>query len=249
MIRDQPAALAVMQQAITELDAAGAEDRSMFAVHLMVSMNAANSQDFRTARAQAEEALRIARRTGMPSLVTMASFGLGEALALSEPGPALASFEESVAASRRGATDMVLSPALAQIGRLKAATGDAAGATHALEEAIVQADDVGYRPSVIGALQQCVHAFASLELDEPAAVIAGVVTEGPLAEMNYRFDSMAAHQQTALEGVRSRLGDERYLSALKYGAHLTYEEVIQYARHLFEERSSDPAKHQATGGS
>jgi hypothetical protein len=251
-MRNQPSALAVMLEGLLELEAAGADDLSMCSGHLMASMTAANVPDVVAARAHAEETLQYARRTGMPSLLAMASFVRGESLALTDPSAARASFDESVAVARSGASDMVLSPALAQIGRLAAATGDRAGATAALREAVMQAHDAGYRPSVIGALQLCVVGFASLELDEPAAVIAGVVSEGPLADLNYRFDSMAAQQRAALEGVRLRIGDDRHERALRYGSELTYEEVIQYARQLFnnlEAESSDatPSTQHASG--
>jgi hypothetical protein len=78
------------------------------------------------------------------------------------------------------------------------------------------------------------YAFASLGLDEPSAVCAGVASEGPLADLNYFSYSTAAERQIALEGVRARLGPDHYDQVLRYGSDLSYEEVVQYARQLFD---------------
>jgi predicted ATPase/class 3 adenylate cyclase len=234
LMSDQPAALETVLEGLDELEAAGVDDFSIAAAHAMASIAAANAQDLTAARAHAEDTVRIGRQTGNPTTLAIACFTLGEALALTDPEAALATFEESLTVTRNGASGIVFSPALAQIGRLKAQAGDAAGATAALREAVVQAHDGGYRPSVVAALEQCVHAFASLELDEPATVLAGVVNHGPLAALSYRSDSMAAPRQAALDGVRRRLGTDQYERALQYGSSLTYEEVVHYTRQLFD---------------
>jgi predicted ATPase len=234
LMSDQPAALETVLEGLDELEAAGVDDFSIGAAHAMASIAAANAQDLTAAREHAEETVRIARQIGNPTTLAIACFTLGEALALTDPEAALANFEESLTVTRNGASDIVFSPALAQIGRLKARAGDAAGATAALREAVVQAHDGGYRPSVVAGLEQCVHAFASLELDEPAAVLAGAVTQGPLAELNYRSASMAADRQAVLDGTRRRLGADQYHRAMQYGSSLTYEEVVRYTRQLFD---------------
>jgi hypothetical protein len=71
-------------------------------------------------------------------------------------------------------------------------------------------------------------------------VLAGVVGAGPFADLNfYNFASMAALRQIALDQVRSRLGDEQYDRAVRLGSAFSFEEVVQYARQLFEDLEHD----------
>ncbi|MGI0130928.1 MAG: tetratricopeptide repeat protein, partial [Thermoplasmata archaeon] len=228
-------ALEVMLDGLEKLEAAGADDYTIGGVHVLLATAAAASQDPALARAHADQAVGIARRSGIPSTLAIALFALGESLALSDPGTALTSFEESAAVMRSGASDIVLGPALGEIGLLRARAGDAEGAITALQEAVIHVLDDSYRPIVAGTLDRCVHSFASLELDELAAVLAGVISEGALAGMGHYFDSSAAQRQAALERVRGRLGDDEYERALRRGSGLVYEEVVQYTRQLFDD--------------
>ena len=234
------AALEVMVDALDTLEAASADDFTMSSVHMMAAVAAAGSQDFTTARAHADKAVSLARRSRIPSALAVALFALGEAFLLTDPKAALTSFEECVTVMRGGASSIAMSPALAEIGPLRAGVGDARGAIAALREAVMHALDAGSRPFVVGALDRCVHAFAVLELDEPAAVLAGVASEGPLADMNAFLDSTAAQRQDALGRVRSRLGEDQYDRALRYGSNLSYDAVVQYARQLFDDRAAEP---------
>jgi hypothetical protein len=236
LMSDQSVAFAVMLDALDRLAAADASDYDVAQAHTIASVTGALSQNLPAARAHADQAVRTAHRSQKPSSLTLAQYALGQALVDSDPAAALVAYEEGVALTRRGASSNVLRLGLAHIACVRAAAGDVAAATAALREAVIHACDAGYRPIVVGALDRCVHAFASLEFNEQAAVLAGVVIEGPLADLNYLRGSTAAERRVALDRVRNRLGEAQYNRAVQYGSNLSYEEVVLYARQLFDDQ-------------
>ena len=240
------AGLDVMLDALDKLKAANTDDYSMGGSEATTAIAAAGSQDFATARIHADEAVGLARRTRNPSIQVVALYALGETLVHTDPESALDTFEECLKVMRAGASNIVLSPALAEIGRLRASDGDTTGAISALREAVFHSHDAGYRPMVVGALDRAMHAFASLQLDEPAAVLAGVVIEGSLAGMNHFFDPVADEREAALRAVQSRLGNQAYLGARGRGTDMGYDDVIQYALQLFDDLLPEELADKAT---
>ena len=207
---------------------------------MTASAAAAAAQDFAAARAHGEEALRIGHATRNPSILALANWSLGQALAATDPDAALDRFEESLGFIRSGSSQDALTPTLVELGRLKARAGDGAGAIAALQEAIMHAYDMGNRVFFVGALVPCICAFASFAIDEPAAVLEGVVSEGPLADTQHYYDFMAPQRQAALEAVRDRLGDDTYSNAVRYGSKLSYERVVEYVSQLFADLTAQP---------
>jgi predicted ATPase/class 3 adenylate cyclase len=241
LLKNMPVAFAVMADGVDKLAAAAVDDYSMAMVLTVASTSAALSENLKAAQTRADEAVRAARRSRSPSALAYALYALGQVLVTTDPGAALVAFEEGLAPIRSGASTNILSPMLCNIGAIRAAADDAVGAIAALREAVIHACDAGYRPIVISALDRCMHAFASLKLDEPAAVLAGVAAEGPLADMSYLRTSTATERHIALDSVRDRLGVDHYDRTVQYGSGLSYEEVVRYARQLFDDLEAESA--------
>ncbi|HXY93891.1 MAG TPA: adenylate/guanylate cyclase domain-containing protein, partial [Acidimicrobiia bacterium] len=84
------------------------------------------------ARADADTALRVARQLGAPTLIVVALTATGYAWLGENPARAREAFEESIALTESGASDVNFSLALRELARLRMRDGDPAGALDAL---------------------------------------------------------------------------------------------------------------------
>ena len=179
--------------------------------------------------ADAESVARAARRLGNPTAIANSLHSMGWALRREDPEAALANFEESVALLRIG-NDNLLDSALGMIAHLRARQGDLAGALSALREATEHSERTGDRPQMVATV-----GFGSLILAragslEPAAVLAGVVVDGPLAALNNFPGAPRSHADRALSGLGAALGEREYRAAAARGAAMSYQEVLQFMR-------------------
>jgi tetratricopeptide (TPR) repeat protein len=223
-------ALEVMAEARRAVDDVGGDTYSLASIDAADAAFTAMSGDFGRARPMAEEAVRLTRSLGNPSILAVSLFALGFALWDEDPIEALAALDESVALARAGASDMVLAAALSLAARVRARGGDAPAALRGLRDALSAADDVGDRPTFFSALDRAIEILVSAgELDR-AAVITGVVTRGPFREMtSLQGGPEEQARARVIEELRGRLGAPRFDAAVERGAALSYDEVIDYS--------------------
>jgi tetratricopeptide (TPR) repeat protein len=182
--------------------------------------------------AQARLGMSLAQRTGNPTRLALASYGLGWALRHRQPDEALAAFDQSVALARRGASTIVLPQALCHAAQAAAALGDHAGAKARLKEAL----EVSLRDEewtiLTESLDAAVDIFSYRGEARAAAVLAGAV-ETPLAPLRVpdaagRGAGLAVRIAN-LARVRQELGDGLYEQARAEGVAMSRQDALAFA--------------------
>ena len=128
-------------------------------LHATTATWAILSGNLELGKQQADEALRLARQIQNPSSLAIGLYHLGWAIEHDDPAGALDAFEQSVALTREGASDVMLSSSLTHVAWLSACDGDTARAVLTLREALTHAYQVGDRPTFLGCA-----AFAAMPL-------------------------------------------------------------------------------------
>jgi hypothetical protein len=185
---------------------------------------------------QAHLAMSLAERTENPSMLSLASFGLGWALRYHQPDEALSAFDRCVALSRRGAVTTGLALALSHGGRVAASVGDGEGAKARLRDALeesIQHDDWTY---LTVSLDLAVDAFCYLGEAPAAAVLAGAV-ETTFAPMRFPYIATRgpglAVRTANLARARETLGDDVYEQARAEGIAMSRQEALAFTiQHL-----------------
>ena len=126
------------------------------------------------------------------------------------------------------ANDNLATSALGMVAQLRARNGDRSGALDALRVAVVKGNELGDRPQFVAIIGWGVFVFARFGALEPAAVLAGALVDGPLAEIS-RFPGVAqSHDDRALARLEEALGADAYREAAARGAEMTFDEVVAY---------------------
>ena len=174
----------------------------------------------------------------------MLSYSTGVALNRADPAAALAAFEAYIVLARAGAGSANLGIALGDVSLLRARAGDRVGALTAALEGIRYCDHTGNHATFGGTLSRTRHTLVQLGMWEQAAVVIGVLTEGPLAASDGQAGVAAERRdrEQALQKTRAALGPDAFEEALARGAAMTYDEVADYTlaeldRALVEARS------------
>jgi predicted ATPase/transcriptional regulator with XRE-family HTH domain len=179
------------------------------------------------ARRPAMEAVEVARRLRNPALSAMAFYAAAGAVWIEDPKTALTLVEECLALTRAGALDSILGFALSLTAAIRIRNGDLRGALIVLEEATVQ--QRGDNRLGLGVtLQRGATALAFLGEALHAAIIAGAVSA------NFAAAAAAAANvwleiDEAQEVARQALGETAYTSALRRGAAMDDDELVDYA--------------------
>ncbi len=186
--------------------------------------------DYATARAEADEGLRLARQVGNPSTSATALWASGRALIRADPSAALVAFEEYVVLARGGAKSANLGSSLGDVGWLKARSGDRVGALRALRDGVRHDLRSGNHSMLVMTLRRTQLALVELEHPEPAAVLAGAETKGPLAAWNHYagVDDEELDQEHALSAIQASLGPDAFKRAFARGAAMTFDGVVEY---------------------
>jgi predicted ATPase/class 3 adenylate cyclase len=183
---------------------------------------------FEQARADAEHALTIARRTRNVAVIYTALHATTWATQHDEPDAALAAAEECIdLAQRFGVGVGSLSSVLAIAGGLRARLGDDRAALELLREAVTVARDQGLRPQLAATLDWSLSPLLRTGRPEIAATFFGALTEGPLANVSL-FPGVADARHRSLQRARDRLG-ERTDTFVAQGAAISYDELVAYA--------------------
>jgi predicted ATPase/class 3 adenylate cyclase len=183
--------------------------------------------EFDQARADAEDALLLARRTRNVAVIAVSLQGKAWALQRDDPAAALAAADEYIDLYREfGVGAGAAGGLLALAGGLRARLGDDAGALELLQESAIVARDMGVRPQLSAALDWSVAVLLRSGRPEVAATFLGAVLDGTLAGIA-NFPLVAGARARALERARSVLGDETdgYFAR---GAAMSYDELVEY---------------------
>jgi predicted ATPase/class 3 adenylate cyclase/tetratricopeptide (TPR) repeat protein len=207
-------ALELLAESRAALEAVGAPDAWHHDRHSLGSMFHATTGDMEASRVEAETTLAIARAVGKPSMLAQALMTAGWAWFGPDPAAALAAFEESI---DLGGLNLLAVDGAAQ---LRARLGDRRGALAYLRKAIATDHDTGSRTGIGLRLERAIATLASLQEDELAATVAGVVQSDTVTA----FRTLPQSDRAAAR-VADRMGADAYSAAFDRGAGLSYLEV------------------------
>jgi tetratricopeptide (TPR) repeat protein len=219
------------------LDASRLLDRdfpgSVFAAnaHTFVTMSAAQSGD-PIARAEAETALRLARESANPSVLSTALMAYGWALIADDRAAALAALDESIALCRQGASPIGFGVTLCLAAGLRVRAGDLPHAVLDLREAIERSHQNSSRLTFYNCVLWGIEILIRLEHLEEAAVFDGFATIGLTPE--YRAGRAWGRQHPATASAREALGPEYYDQAFQTGAQMTYEQALEHTLRVLD---------------
>ncbi len=195
----------------------------------IAAMWALYADDLETARRESTRALALGEQTGNPSSMAMVCALLGWVLADDDPDASLEHFERSVAFTRSGASDVMLSNALAAIADHRSRRGEHEAAVDSLREALQHVVADGDLPGCAGVLDFGITVLVGLEQHDAAVVVNGNLDAGPLTRALMETPREKVKRTNAVEAARLALGAERFDAALARGAAMTVEEVVEHA--------------------
>ncbi len=194
----------------------------------MESMAWTAAGDYAAARQPAMEAVGIARRVRNPALSAMAFYAAAGAVWLDEPQTALTLIEDSLELTRAGALDSILGYALSLAAAIRIRSGDLRGALTVLREATVQQ----HRDDRLGlgvTLQRGATALARLGEVEPAAILAGALSAHfTITPASFTANALLEVDEAQVLARRT-LGEAGYSAALRRGAAMDDDVVVDYA--------------------
>ena len=193
---------------------------------------------FEQARADAERALDLGRRSGNVAMIAIANHALAWALQRDDPAAALSAAEQYLDLYREfdiaaGSASSVMGLA----GGLRARLGDDTGALELIHEAVTLARDQGVRPQLAAALDWALSPLLRTGRPDVAATLLGALTDGALG--GGHFPGVASARSRSLERVRAVLGDEKTDELVARGAAMSYDELAQYAIRSVEPAGAD----------
>jgi predicted ATPase/class 3 adenylate cyclase len=180
------------------------------------------------ARDEAETAMRIARRLDNPTAITNSMHALAMNLAPDSPDEALTLLEQALG-HVHVTNDNLTGNVLSMIAQIRARQGDRVGALEAVRDAIVHTDRLGDRPQLIAAIDWTIAVLRRFGHVEPAAVLVGAATEGPLAEINNFPGAHRLLGDDKFEPLEAQLGVESYEQLVRRGAAMSHDEMMRYA--------------------
>ena len=179
------------------------------------------------AREHAEQLVRDARRLGNPTAIGNSLHALGWSLSRESPAEALAVFEEAIAVMA-AANDNLVTSGLGMLAQLRARHGDRQGALKALRLSTVKGYEIGERAQFVATIGWGVYVLARFGHFEQAAVLAGALVDGPLAELSHYPGVARTHGDRALSPIEQALGADSYRVATARGAEMTYDEIVAF---------------------
>ena len=228
-------ALAGLRNAIAELQALG-DDYGAVTLSAIVPIFQGIGGDFDGAMKEGRAATRAARALGNPTALVTALFAEGLAYVENDPAHALEVFDESLALTASGASDIVYGEIQEQSIRLRTILGDVRGAVEALRTGFEHAIGQSNRVTATTLLWYGVEALVPYGELELSAVLFGAVDEdGELASnLNVLVGPQVARHMDARAQARAGLGDARFDELVTRGSTMSYDDVIAFARREFE---------------
>jgi hypothetical protein len=215
------------------LDELGAGDDERDALAAVTTLWAALAGDSERARTIIEHAL--SRRSDRPGTGPAGVFRFVQAWVTWRQEPVLA--REAVEAWLRDAQTIAagntLGLALSLLAQLRIYADDDGGLV-VLRDAVRRATDISH-PQVVSVTDRAIRVFSRVGHHEGAAVLGGVVEEGPLAGLSIVPAEELPDRVEALDRARAALGDPAYRQARHHGASLAYEELVHYLLEALDE--------------
>jgi predicted ATPase/class 3 adenylate cyclase len=177
--------------------------------------------------AEAADLVRRARALGNTTAIANSLHAYAMSRARDEPEESLAAFEESVGLLTVG-NDNLLSSAYSMSGQLYARRGEMNKAFQSVRAAVVHSEHIGDHPQLVSALAFATTILSRSGHQEPAAVLAGVIVDGSLAEINRFPGSAREHGDRVLVRIEEALGSDAYRRAAARGASMSFEEIVEY---------------------
>jgi hypothetical protein len=165
-------------------------------------------------------------------------YATGLALHREDPDHALEYFEEAAALVREGAVFMSIGINLAQLARLRDERGELSAAFAALDEGLEYFRRIGPQLDLPAIVAQLCRTFARNDRPEAAAVLAGVLSEGAIADLAGARTPERVARATA--PARNQLGDTTYEQLFARGAAMSYADAMTYARTQLKELPNTP---------
>jgi hypothetical protein len=122
---------------------------------------------------------------------------------------------------------------LAQLARLRDERGELAAALDALDEGLEYFRRVGPQLDLTSIVAQLCRTLARNDRPEAAAVLAGVISEGAIADLAGAGTPGRVARATA--PARTQLGDNAYDQLFARGAAMSYADAMSYARTQLKE--------------
>jgi predicted ATPase len=220
-------ALRYVNEGVAGLEAVGDNPFGHCILQGVAAMWAVDS-DPATAESLVAAALKYARTTGNPSLLTTTLFAWAWVVQARDPTTALEYLRESIEYSRDGASTSTQIPALGMSAILRARAGDALGALTDLREACVAARYNGDLGMVNAPTDDGIIVFYHCDELDVAAALIGVTSSGFLAPFNIGAHGRLIGLDDTIELVRTALGEHDFESAYARGALMSLDELIRF---------------------
>ena len=219
-------AMRVVSDGIAAIIAAG-DDAFGRAALLSISSMWSVYVDPPLARTYADEAVRLSRRVGNPTALSIALFAFGNVIEEDEPDRALAAFDESIALALSGAAKPVLPAALIQSALILNRSGDPASAIRRLGDAVRESHANADFPMFAGSLEGAELILASCGEVEAAGVLAGIETIGSFPRVSIATIAQRLRFEENRAEIRNTLGPDVAAAAAARGAAMSYEQILE----------------------
>ena len=184
-------------------------------------------------------ALALGETIGNPSSMVIVSSVLGWVLTDDDPDASLEHLERSVALTRAGASDVMLSVTLAFIAVHRANRGERRAAVDALREAVQHVVADSDLPGSAGVLNSAVTVLVSLGQHEAAVAVSGNLESGALSAVRMVSRNEALALAQAVDTARDVLGGDRFEAALSRGAGMSTEEIVKQTLRTLDDVSNE----------
>jgi predicted ATPase/class 3 adenylate cyclase len=224
---DYERALEVISEAVQTVDEIDGDLIDRTGMHGSAAYWALMGGDETRARAEAETALALARRSGSPSALAIGLLTFGFTWWKDDPDAALRAMEEGTQLVRAGATDANFGGALIASALIHARRDETGPALAFLREGIAREHDTGDRGVVASTLFTVVDVLGAIGESEAAGVVVGVVTAGCMADMGFHGDPEGFER--GRDEAERALGPNAYDAAVARGAAMSFDEAATYA--------------------
>jgi hypothetical protein len=174
----------------------------------------------------AEEAFRLARRIGNPTLTALAGLTLGGALDTTDPARARSTLETALEYAKSVDHGQFAATCLAWLGRMGAIVATPQWASQ-FREGLDPAYEAGDTRMVLQFLDIYSQSLVDTDRAESAAILAAAVAE---LSSHVRNPISVAHRRIINERLLTALGAGRFTELTAHGATLDYDDAVDFAR-------------------
>jgi hypothetical protein len=181
-----------------------------------------------SAASLAEENLRVARAIGNPSFVAWGLFSLGYTLQLDDPERSIECLRDGIEQFRLMDSPAMVEFCLVMLIRLEAQHSDSQRALASFRAGLDLSVETGNRANVIYHIKNGALALSRAGRPDVAAVCLGFVDVQP-QRGNAGWEGEFLEDLAA--EIRAARGDAAYFEATARGGAMSYDEIVEYARH------------------